>query len=109
CTMITVTIDGPLVENGIGLFGVEYFPVRLIVIVIQDGVAVDLARVSRARLQYFARLLGLRNARGSRSGRPPAIIQIQQNHFMAKRGESCNSTAATIFGITGMPACHNDL
>jgi hypothetical protein len=78
-------------------------------VIIYHCVAVHLSGISGASLQYFAGFFGLGNTYGSGGRRPCSVVQVKQNHLVAKTGEAGNGPTAAVFRIAGMAAGYDHL
>src|SRR6185437_5612341 len=105
--MIGVVVDGPVIEDGIGVFIFDHFQECRVVRVIDDGVAVRLACPNRPGLEDVAGLSSLGNADG-RGGLPRSIVQVEQRYVVALGGEQGDGAAASVFGVAGMAAGDNE-
>jgi hypothetical protein len=113
--MVAVTVDGPLSQNYVRLFGIEQATESLIVCVIDNGAAIELAGESGTGSKTLASLLGLFGTdvgaaiQSSPATEPLAAIQIEQNHLMAEIGVKCDSSRAAAFRVARMTARHDYL
>ena len=107
--VVAVVVNGPLGKDGVRLLSAYGSFVGFVVCVIRHGVAVYLPCIDSSSLQYCARPFGLSDTRGGGGGRPGTVVQVEQNHLMAKLRESADGSAATIFRIAGVAAGHDQL
>ncbi len=107
--VVGMVINWPVGKDRVRLFGRKYFCVLLIMRVVYHRMAVYLSRIGRPGFQYFACLASFGDSRGGGSGRPSAVIQIQQNYLVPKCGVASDGAAAAVFRITRMAAGYHHL
>src|SRR5678810_474427 len=108
--MVGVVVNRPVRKDDVGFFSLEQAPELLIVSWIDDGLAIDLASVGRARGEDLTCLSGLGYARpfGPRPGLGVALIEVEENYVVPQVGIACNSATAAIFRVTWVPSRYND-
>src|SRR5579859_4937984 len=102
--MVGMIVDEPVGEDGVGVFFLDDLLKRFVVRVVDDGMAVELVGVGGPSFQNLASLFGFGDAHGSASLHPGSIVHVEQDDFMAQRGEARDGAAAAVFGIAGMSA-----
>jgi hypothetical protein len=73
------------------------------------GFAVLLLRIRSPGFQYFSWTNRFCDANGRASRRPRTVLQIQQNHLVAKTGQPGYGAPASVFRVAGMSAGHDYL
>src|SRR3954467_924565 len=106
--MIPMIIDEPLIEDGVGILGGDDFVECIIMRVVNNGMAICLARVRRPRLQNFASLLRLRYPDRCRR-LPRAIVEVEQHYFVTGRSEPGHGAATAILWVARVATGNHDL
>src|SRR5271170_4888337 len=73
------------------------------------GVAIHLARIGWTSSQQCACLLRFRDSCGRGGRRPRSVVQIQQDHLVAKRSKARDRASTAVFRIAGVAAGYDHL
>jgi hypothetical protein len=106
-TVVGVVIDGPMGEDGVGVFSIEDFLEGLVVIVVDNSVSIGLVGVDGTGFEDLTRLLCFGNADGC-GGLPGAVIEVEEGDVVSLGGEAGDSPSAAVFGVAGVTARDND-
>ncbi len=112
--MVAMTIEGPLGQERVGLFGVEESSESLVVWRVNDGATIILASEEGSSVENAAGVLSFGGAdrRAAIERGAAAItftpIEVEEHDLGTKRSEAGDGTCATAFGVAGVTAGNHD-